>query len=81
LPIARYSINVVLTGKSQQGNVNHFKYLLRERAYVPRGGLEQEIKEVRCTVTVAPTLEEKLNWQKQQRELEQKAQQVAPGAI
>jgi len=48
---------------------------------VPRGGLEQEIKEVRCTVTVAPTLEEKLNWQKQQRELEQKAQQVAPGAI
>ena len=42
-------------------------------------GLEQEIKEidrqikeVRRTATTAPTLEEKLNWQKQQRELEQK---------
>jgi len=42
-------------------------------------GLEQEIKEidrqikeVRRTATVAPTLEEKLHWQKQQRELEQK---------
>jgi ERCC4-related helicase len=42
-------------------------------------GLEQEIKEidrqikeVRRTAATAPTLEEKLNWQKQQRELEQK---------
>ncbi len=42
-------------------------------------GLEQEIKEidrqikeVRRTATTAPTLEEKLHWQKQQRELEQK---------
>ena len=42
-------------------------------------GLEQEIremdrqiKEVRRTATVAPTLEEKLHWQKQQRELEKK---------
>lgn len=42
-------------------------------------GLEQEIKEidrqikeVRRTATVSPTLEEKLHWQKQQRELEQK---------
>jgi len=42
-------------------------------------GLEQEIKEidrqikeVRRTAATAPTLEEKLNWQKQQRELERK---------
>jgi ERCC4-related helicase len=42
-------------------------------------GLEQEIKEidrqikeVRRTAAVSPTLEEKLHWQKQQRELEQK---------
>lgn len=42
-------------------------------------GLEQEIKEidrqikeVRCTAATAPTLEEKLDCQKQQRELEQK---------
>lgn len=42
-------------------------------------GLEQEIKEidrqikeVRRTAAAAPTLEEKLQWQKQQRELEQK---------
>lgn len=42
-------------------------------------GLEQEIKEidrqikeVRRTAATAPTLEEKLQWQKQQRELEQK---------
>ena len=42
-------------------------------------GLEQEIKEidrhikeVRRTAATAPTLEEKLHWQKQQRELEQK---------
>lgn len=42
-------------------------------------GLEQEIKEidrqikeVRRTAATAPTLEEKLSWQKQQRELEQK---------
>ncbi len=42
-------------------------------------GLEQEIKEmdrqikeVRRTAATAPTLEEKLDWQKQQRELEQK---------
>jgi hypothetical protein len=42
-------------------------------------GLEQEIKEidrqikeVRRTAAVSPTLEEKLHWQKQQREMEQK---------
>lgn len=42
-------------------------------------GLEQEIKEtdrqikeVRRTAATAPTLEEKLHWQKQQREIEQK---------
>lgn len=34
--------------------------------------IDRQIKEVRRTATVAPTLEEKLHWQKQQRELEQK---------
>lgn len=34
--------------------------------------LDRQIKEVRRTATVAATLEEKLHWQKQQRELEQK---------
>ncbi|MEN8132260.1 MAG: SNF2-related protein [Pseudomonadota bacterium] len=34
--------------------------------------IDREIKEVRRTAAAAPTLEEKLNWQKQQRELEQK---------
>ncbi len=32
--------------------------------------LDRQIKEVRRTAAVAPTLEEKLSWQKQQRELE-----------
>ena len=34
--------------------------------------LDRQIKEVRRTATVAVTLEEKLHWQKQQRELEQR---------
>ena len=34
--------------------------------------LDRQIKEVRRTATVAATLEEKLHWQKQQRELEQR---------
>lgn len=34
--------------------------------------LDRQIKEVRRTAAVAPTLEEKLSWQKQQRELEGK---------
>ncbi|WP_143002289.1 hypothetical protein [Nitrosomonas sp. Nm132] len=34
--------------------------------------LDRQIKEVRCTAATAPTLEEKLHWQKQQREIEQK---------
>lgn len=34
--------------------------------------IDREIKEVRRTAAVSPTLEEKLHWQKQQRELEQK---------
>ncbi|MCU7850071.1 MAG: DEAD/DEAH box helicase family protein [Candidatus Thiodiazotropha sp. (ex Lucinoma kastoroae)] len=34
--------------------------------------IDREIKEVRRTAATAPTLEEKLNWQKRQRELEQK---------
>ncbi len=33
---------------------------------------DREIKEVRRTAATAPTLEEKLSWQKQQRELEGK---------
>ena len=34
--------------------------------------IDREIKEVRRTAAVSPTLEEKLHWQKQQRELEQR---------
>ena len=34
--------------------------------------IDREIKEVRRTAATAPTLEEKLSWQKQQRELEHK---------
>ncbi len=34
--------------------------------------IDRQIKEVRRTAATAPTLEEKLHWQKQQRELEQK---------
>lgn len=33
---------------------------------------DREIKEIRRTAATAPTLEEKLSWQKQQREIEQK---------
>lgn len=32
--------------------------------------IDREIKEVRRTAAIAPTLEEKLSWQKRQRELE-----------
>lgn len=34
--------------------------------------IDREIKEVRRTATIAPTLDEKLHWQKRQRELETK---------
>jgi hypothetical protein len=34
--------------------------------------IDREIKEVRRTAATSPTLEEKLSWQKQQRELEAK---------
>ena len=38
--------------------------------------LDREIKEVRRTATVSATLEEKLHWQKRQRELEDKRNQL-----
>jgi len=38
--------------------------------------LDREIKDVRRTATVAATLEEKLHWQKRQRELEDKRNQL-----
>ncbi len=38
--------------------------------------LDREIKDVRRTATVAATLEEKLHWQKRQRELEDKRSQL-----
>ena len=38
--------------------------------------LDREIKEVRRTAAVSATLEEKLNWQKRQRELEEKRGQL-----
>ena len=38
--------------------------------------LDREIKDVRRTATVAATLEEKLSWQKRQRELEDKRSQL-----
>ena len=38
--------------------------------------LDREIKDVRRTATVAATLEEKLQWQKRQRELEDKRNQL-----
>ena len=34
--------------------------------------IDRQIKEVRSTAAIAPTLEEKLSWQKKQRELESK---------
>ncbi len=34
--------------------------------------IDREIKEVRRTAAIAPTLDEKLHWQKRQRELETK---------
>lgn len=37
-----------------------------------RGVIDREIKEVRRTAATSPTLEDKLSWQKQQRELEGK---------
>jgi F0F1-type ATP synthase membrane subunit b/b' len=38
--------------------------------------LDRDIKDVRRTAAVAPTLEEKLHWQKRQRELEDKRSQL-----
>ena len=38
--------------------------------------LDRDIKDVRRTATVAATLEEKLHWQKRQRELEDKRNQL-----
>lgn len=38
--------------------------------------LDRQIKEIRRTAATAPTLEEKLHWQKQQREIEQKRNKV-----
>ena len=38
--------------------------------------LDREIKEVRRTAAVSATLEEKLQWQKRQRELEDKRNQL-----
>lgn len=32
--------------------------------------IDREIKDVRCTAATSPTLEDKLSWQKKQRELE-----------
>ena len=37
-----------------------------------KNDIDREIKEVRRTAATSPTLEEKLSWQKQQRELEGK---------
>jgi F0F1-type ATP synthase membrane subunit b/b' len=38
--------------------------------------LDREIKDARRSATVAATLEEKLHWQKRQRELEEKRNQL-----
>jgi hypothetical protein len=38
--------------------------------------VDREIKEVRRTATVSATLEEKLHWQKRQRKLEDKRNQL-----
>ncbi len=38
--------------------------------------IDREIKEVRRSATISPTLDEKLHWQKRQRELEGKRSQL-----